>query len=82
MENFGQVIESSLIKYGRGIVDEQFILNRIAQAAFDTYTMAVVLSRATMSLNKNLPSAEHELLMAQTWCMEVWIYLYYSLLKS
>ncbi|KAG5325276.1 ACADV protein, partial [Pseudoatta argentina] len=70
VENFGQVIESSLIKYGRGIVDEQFILNRIAQAAFDTYTMAVVLSRATMSLNKNLPSAEHELLIAQTWCME------------
>ena len=82
MENFGQVIEFSLIKYGRGIIDEQFILNRIAQAAFDTYTMAVVLSRATMSLNKNLPSAEHELLMAQTWCMEVWIYLCHSLLKS
>jgi len=71
VENFGKVIESSLIKYGRGIVDEQFILNRITQAAFDTYTMAVVLSRATMSLNKNLPSAEHELLMARTWCAEV-----------
>lgn len=71
VQNFGQVIESCLIKYGRGIVDEQFILNRITQAAFDTYTMAVVLSRATMSLNKNLPSAEHELLMAQTWCAEV-----------
>ncbi|KAL6255144.1 hypothetical protein P5V15_013477 [Pogonomyrmex californicus] len=70
IENFGQVIESCLIKYGRNIVDEQFILNRIAQAAFDTYTMAVILSRTTMSLNKNLPSAEHELLMTQTWCME------------
>ncbi|XP_012539464.1 very long-chain specific acyl-CoA dehydrogenase, mitochondrial [Monomorium pharaonis] len=71
VEAFGQVIESSLIKYGRGIVDEQFILNRITQAAFDIYTMSVAISRATMSLNKNLPSAEHELLMAQTWCMEV-----------
>lgn len=70
VENFGQAIESSLIKYGRGIVDEQFVLNRITQAAFDTYTMAVVLSRATMSLNKNRPSAEHEVLMAQTWCTE------------
>ncbi|XP_071645789.1 very long-chain specific acyl-CoA dehydrogenase, mitochondrial [Temnothorax longispinosus] len=70
VENFGQVIESCLIKYGRGIVDEQFILNRITQAAFDTYTMAVVLSRTTVSLNKNLPSAEHELLMTQTWCAE------------
>ncbi|XP_077268424.1 very long-chain specific acyl-CoA dehydrogenase, mitochondrial-like isoform X1 [Temnothorax americanus] len=70
VESFGQVIESCLIKYGRGIVDEQFILNRITQAAFDTYTMAVVLSRTTVSLNKNLPSAEHELLMTQTWCAE------------
>lgn len=77
MEDFGQVIETCLIKYGRGIVDEQFILNRITQAAFDTYTMAVVLSRVTMSLNKNLPSAEHELLMAQTWCAEVNIFIFF-----
>lgn len=84
METFGQVIENVLVKYGRGIVEEQFILNRITQAAFDTYTMAIVLSRATMSLNKNLPSAEHELLMAETWCMEVYIYiiLYFNRIKN
>lgn len=76
METFGQVIENVLIKYGRGIVEEQFILNRIAQAAFDTYTMAIVLSRASRSLNKNLSSAEHELLMAETWCAEVCEYIY------
>ncbi|XP_033334311.2 acyl-CoA dehydrogenase very long chain [Megalopta genalis] len=70
IEAFGQSIESSLIKYGRGIVDEQFVLNRIAQVAFDTYTMAIVLSRATMAANKNLPSAEYEITMAQTWCAE------------
>lgn len=70
IQAFGQCIESTLIKYGRSIVDEQFILNRIAQAAFDTYTMAAVLSRATMSANKNLSSMEHELLMAKTWCAE------------
>lgn len=56
-------------------MDQQFILNRIAQAAFDTYTMSVVLSRATMSAKKKLPSAEHELLMAQTWCTEVRTYV-------
>ncbi|EFN79131.1 very long-chain specific acyl-CoA dehydrogenase, mitochondrial [Harpegnathos saltator] len=70
VESFGNTIEASLIKYGRGIVEEQFILNRLTQAAFDTYTMAVILSRATRSLNKNLPSAEHELLMTQAWCAE------------
>ncbi|XP_066603388.1 very long-chain specific acyl-CoA dehydrogenase, mitochondrial [Prorops nasuta] len=70
IETFGQAIEATLVKYGKGIVEEQFILNRIAQAAIDTYTMAVVLSRASMSASKNLPTAQHELLMAESWCTE------------
>lgn len=36
--------------------------------------MAVVLSRANTSVQKNLPSMEHELLMTQTWCAEVSVY--------
>ncbi|XP_058805897.1 very long-chain specific acyl-CoA dehydrogenase, mitochondrial-like [Phymastichus coffea] len=70
IEMFGSTIEYALVKYGRKIVDEQFVLNRIAQAAIDTYTMAVVLSRASFSAKKNNPSSEHEILMAQTWCSE------------
>ncbi|XP_031842480.1 acyl-CoA dehydrogenase very long chain isoform X2 [Nomia melanderi] len=70
MQNFGQCIESVLIKYGHKVVDEQFVLNRIAQSASDIFTMAVVLSRATMAANKNLPTAEHELLLAEIWCNE------------
>lgn len=71
IESFGSTIESVLVKYGKGIVDEQFILNRLAQAAIDTYTMSVVLSRASASATKNIPSAQHEILMAQVWCSEV-----------
>ncbi|XP_026681245.1 very long-chain specific acyl-CoA dehydrogenase, mitochondrial [Diaphorina citri] len=67
---FGEAVESLLLKYGKGVVEEQFLLNRLAAAAFDTYTMAVVLSRATRSLNKNLPSASHEQLLAELWCYE------------
>lgn len=59
-----------LIKHGKNIVEEQFMLNRLADAAIDTYAMAVVLSRASRTVYKNLPSAEHEVLMAQTWCHE------------
>ncbi|XP_034943624.1 very long-chain specific acyl-CoA dehydrogenase, mitochondrial [Chelonus insularis] len=70
IEAFGQTIEGILIKYGKGIVDEQFILNRLAQAAIDTYTSVVVLSRATKSASEKVPSADHELLMAKTWCTE------------
>lgn len=71
---FGQAIEKVLIKYGKGIVDEQFVLNRIANATIDVYTTAVVLSRASKSLNSNLPSAEHELLLTQLWTYEVRIF--------
>lgn len=70
VENYGQAIESILIKYGKGIVEEQFILNRLAQAAIDTYTSVVVLSRASRAANLNLPTAEHEIMMAQAWCQE------------
>jgi len=67
---FGEAVESLLIKYGKSIVDEQFLLNRLASAAIDTYTTAVVLSRSTRSLTSGLPSSQHELLMTQVWCNE------------
>lgn len=68
--SFGTTIESTLVKYGKGIVEEQFILNRLAQAAIDTYTMSVVLSRASLAATQNSPTAEHEVLMAKVWCTE------------
>lgn len=67
---FGQAVESLLIKHGKNIVEEQFMLNRLGDAAIDVYAMAVVLSRASRSVHKDLPSAEHEVLMAQAWCHE------------
>lgn len=68
---FGPAVESLLIKYGKGIIDEQFLLNRLAQAAIDTYTMTVVLSRATRALNLDLPTANYEALLTQVYCSEV-----------
>ncbi|XP_055595023.1 very long-chain specific acyl-CoA dehydrogenase, mitochondrial [Uranotaenia lowii] len=67
---FGTAVESLLIKHGKGIVEEQYMLNRLADAAIDTYSMAVVLSRATRAVRNNLPSADHEILMTQAWCHE------------
>lgn len=67
---FGQAVESLLMKYGKGIVEEQYLLNRLADAAIDIYAMAAVLSRAARAVNKSLPSTDHELLMAQAWCHE------------
>ena len=52
-------------------MEEQFILNRLAEAAIDTYTMVVVLSRASQAIESKSPSAAHEALMAKVWCNEV-----------
>ncbi|XP_001866602.2 very long-chain specific acyl-CoA dehydrogenase, mitochondrial isoform X2 [Culex quinquefasciatus] len=70
IDQFSQTVESLLIKHGKGIVERQFILARIADSAIDIYTMACVLSRATRAVQKGLPSAEHEVLMSQAWCVE------------
>uniref|UniRef100_A0A1B6DU68 Very long-chain specific acyl-CoA dehydrogenase, mitochondrial n=1 Tax=Clastoptera arizonana TaxID=38151 RepID=A0A1B6DU68_9HEMI len=67
---FGEAVESLLIKYKQSIIDQQFLLNRLASAAIDTYTMAIVLSRATRSIRRGLPSASHEIMMTEVWCSE------------
>ena len=60
-----------MIKHGKNILEEQFLLNRLAAAAIDIYANSVVLSSATRSLNANFPSASHEEKLARVWCNEV-----------
>lgn len=67
---FGPAVEALLVKYGRGIIEQQFLLNRIASSAIDIYAMVVSLSRATRSLQSGLPSAQHEALLVKVWCSE------------
>ena len=59
------------MKYGKTILEEQFLLNRLSAAAIDIYANVVVLSRATRSLKMNLPAASHEEKIARVWCNEV-----------
>lgn len=70
IDMFARAVESLLVKYGKNIVHEQFLLNRLADSAIDIYAMACVLSRASRSMKLNLPSADHEKLMTETWCAE------------
>lgn len=70
VETFGQSVESLLVKYGRNIVGEQYLLNRLANAAIDIYSMVTVLSRATHSLNINAPSASYEEKITNIICSE------------
>jgi very long chain acyl-CoA dehydrogenase len=59
-----------LVKYGKGIVEEQFLLNRLADSAIDIYAMSVCLSRASRAIINHFPTAEHEQNMTEAWCLE------------
>nr|XP_020655421.1 very long-chain specific acyl-CoA dehydrogenase, mitochondrial [Pogona vitticeps] len=67
---FGAVVEEQLLKHGKKIIDEQFVLKRIADSAIDLYAMVVVLSRASQSLEHGQATAQHEKMLCDTWCIE------------
>lgn len=71
MEGFGASVEQLLVKHGKNIINQQFLLNRLANSAIDIYGMVAVLSRATRSLNKHLESAAHESAMTTVICSEL-----------
>ena len=68
---FGETVEKVLIKYGKRITDEQFVVNKIAQSTIDIYAMFVVLSRASRSVNGKKVTSEHETNIANLFCSEV-----------
>jgi very long chain acyl-CoA dehydrogenase len=70
VDMFGGAIEKLLIKHGKGIINEQFLLSRLADVTIDIYSMTCVLSRCTKSLNEGLESAHHEEMMTKVWCNE------------
>merc|ERR1711992_374411 len=69
-EMFGNAVEKLLIKYNKSIINEQFLLNRLAAAAIDIYVTTCMLSRCTQSLNQGIPSAMHEELLTKAYANE------------
>merc|ERR1719266_547281 len=67
---FGDSVEKLLIKHGKHIINEQFLLNRLAQSAIDIYISSCMMSRCSKSLSENLASARHEELMTKVYCGE------------
>jgi len=70
VDAFGDAVEKVLIKHGKNIINEQFLLNRLANATIDIYANSCVLSRCSKSLNEGIDSAYHEEMMAKVWCDE------------
>ena len=53
------------------VIDEQFLLWRVAEAAMDIYAMTAVISRASAALQTGVPSSEHEKIICQTFVEQV-----------
>merc|ERR1719458_671033 len=72
VDAMGQTVEKVLIKHGKGIINEQFILNRLANATIDIYASSCVLARCTKTLSEGLESAHHEEMMTKVYCKEAY----------
>jgi very long chain acyl-CoA dehydrogenase len=72
IDRFGASIEQILIKHGKTIRDEQFIVHRIGDITIDIYSMAASLSRCTQSFKNQIPSAVHESNLVRIWCEEAY----------
>lgn len=70
MEQFDASIEYLLIKYGKNIIHQQFLLNRIANPAIDIFVCMCALSRATRTEKLGLSTASHEINMVKVMCNE------------
>merc|ERR1711879_417397 len=72
IDAFGATIEKVLIKHGKDIINEQFVLNRLAHGTIDIYANTCVLSRCSKSLVEGVESAHHEQLMTEVWCRQAY----------
>merc|ERR1719511_633166 len=72
VDAFGAAVEAVLIKHGKSIINEQFLLNRLANATIDIYASSCALARCSKSLNEGVESAHHEEMMTKIWCEEAY----------
>ncbi|KAF6771965.1 hypothetical protein AHF37_09612 [Paragonimus kellicotti] len=70
IDSFGDASLYLLKNYGKGVINEQFRLVRLADAAIHLYGMVCVLSRATNTIKEHPQLAEHEINLARLVCYQ------------
>ncbi|XP_006870535.1 PREDICTED: acyl-CoA dehydrogenase family member 9, mitochondrial [Chrysochloris asiatica] len=76
---FGQTVEMLLLRFGKTIVEEQMVMKRVANILINLYAMTAVLSRASRSIRIGLRNHDHEVLLANIFCMEAYYQNLFSL---
>ncbi|XP_035675471.1 complex I assembly factor ACAD9, mitochondrial-like isoform X4 [Branchiostoma floridae] len=72
VNTMGMTTETLLARHGKGIVDQQLILKRVADITTNLYAMTAVVSRASKAVISGLPNYDHEVLMANTFCQKTY----------
>ncbi|MFQ5752215.1 MAG: acyl-CoA dehydrogenase family protein [bacterium] len=66
-------VEKVLSKYRKEIIQQEFLLHRIADMSIELYAMAAVISRLDYLLKqKDQSKVHHELTVGKTYCEEAW----------
>ncbi|KAM5292131.1 complex I assembly factor ACAD9, mitochondrial-like [Ctenodactylus gundi] len=76
---FGRTVQDLLQRFGKTIVEEQLLMKRVANILINMYGMAAVLSRASRSIRIGLRNHDHEILLANTFCVEAYFQNVFSL---
>ncbi|OCT58095.1 hypothetical protein XELAEV_18002590mg [Xenopus laevis] len=76
---FGTTVESLLYRFGKTIVEEQLALKRVADVIINLYAMTAVISRASRSISVGLSNHDHDVLLANMFCSEVYFKNNYTL---
>ncbi|XP_008839995.1 acyl-CoA dehydrogenase family member 9, mitochondrial [Nannospalax galili] len=76
---FGRTVETLLLRFGKTIVEEQLVLKRVANILINLYGMTAVLSRASRSIRIGLQNHDHEVLLANMFCVEAYFQNLFSL---
>ncbi|KAA3678965.1 very long chain acyl-CoA dehydrogenase [Paragonimus westermani] len=70
IDSFGDASLYLLTNYGKGVINEQFRLVRLADAAIHLYGMVCALSRATNTIGEHPQLAGHEITLARLVCYQ------------
>ncbi|XP_008064677.1 acyl-CoA dehydrogenase family member 9, mitochondrial [Carlito syrichta] len=76
---FGRTVETLLLRFGKTIVEEQLVMKRVANILINLYGMTAVLSRASRSIRIGLRNHDHEVLLANIFCVDAYFQNLFSL---
>lgn len=63
---FQGCVDGALVKYGKGIIDQQLVVQRLANMAIDLYGALAVVSRASAAVREKNEHADHEVMLARS----------------